>query len=177
MCYIYPFKLIFENIDNLKGHLNEWEMIVMNYKELKHYPKKCIGCRLCEQICTMTHFKVTNPSKALIRILRDDEKQLDSAIYCHTCQNAPCIEACQYDALSRNSNTNAINVDKDNCVACMECLNACPYEIPILHPSDNYILICDLCGGEPECVSICPENAIMYVEMDNSNDNEILEEN
>ncbi len=57
----------------------------MKQKVLVFEPKKCIGCRLCELICSMTHFKVTNPTKSRIRIIRDDEMQLDRAIYCHFC--------------------------------------------------------------------------------------------
>jgi Fe-S-cluster-containing hydrogenase component 2 len=110
----------------------------------------------------MTHFGVTNPLKSRIRISRDDEKQIDSAIYCHQCPNAPCIEACDYEALSKESITGAIHVEEDNCVACRKCIEECPYDVPIMHPSEEYILICDLCSGNPECVNICPENAIQY---------------
>ena len=132
----------------------------MNQKVLVFEPKKCIGCRLCEQMCVMTHFEVTNPKKSRIRIIRDDEKQLDSAIYCHSCVDAKCIEACEFDALSRDSETGAILVNEGNCVACNKCIEECPYDHPIMHPSEDYVLICDLCSGSPACVEICPENAI-----------------
>ena len=132
----------------------------MKQKVLVFEPKKCIGCRLCEQMCVMTHFKVTNPKKSRIRIIRDDEKQLDSAIYCHSCVDAKCIEACEFDALSRDSETGAILVNEGNCVACSKCIEECPYDHPIMLPSEDYVLICDLCNGSPACVEICPENAI-----------------
>ena len=132
----------------------------MNQKVLVFEPKKCIGCRLCEQMCVMTHFEVTNPKKSRIRIIRDDEKQLDSAIYCHSCVDAKCIEACEFAALSRDSETGAILVNEGNCVACRKCIEECPYDHPIMHPSEDYVLICDLCNGSPACVEICPENAI-----------------
>ena len=126
--------------------------------------KKCIGCRLCEQMCTLTHFKVTNPTKSRIRIIRDDENQLDSAIYCHSCDDAKCIEACEFDALSRDSETDAILVSEEICVACKKCIEECPYDHPVMHPSEDYVLICDLCNGNPACVEICPENAIIVGE-------------
>ncbi|MHA2289307.1 MAG: 4Fe-4S dicluster domain-containing protein [Promethearchaeota archaeon] len=136
----------------------------MSYKVLEFEPKKCIGCRLCEQMCSMTHFHVTNPKKSRIRIIRDDEKQLDSAIYCHGCVDAKCIEACEFDALSRDATTNAILVSEEACVACGRCIEDCPYDHPVMHPTEDYILICDLCGGDPACVAICPENAIQLIE-------------
>jgi len=49
----------------------------MTQKALVFESKKCIGCRLCEQICSMTHFQVTNPAKSRIRIFRNDREQVD----------------------------------------------------------------------------------------------------
>jgi len=108
----------------------------------------------------MTHFKVTNPKKSRIRIIRDDENQLDSAIYCHSCVDAKCIEACDVNALSRDSETGAILVSDEDCVGCKKCIEECPFDHPIMHPEEDYVLICDLCNGSPACVEICPENAI-----------------
>lgn len=144
-------------------------MIRMTRKVLVFEPKKCIGCRLCEQICTMTHYKLTNPEKACIRILRDPESQLDLAIYCHQCEKPPCIEACDFEALSLNDQTHAITVNKENCVGCRKCIDQCPYAAPTMHPTDNHVLICDLCGGNPACVSICPEQAIQYLDIEKAN--------
>jgi len=53
--------------------------------------------------------------------------------------------------------TGAILVDKEKCTACGACINACPGRIPHLHPTENYALICDLCGGNPQCVKVCHE--------------------
>ena len=32
--------------------------------------------------------------------------------------------------------------------------------------------VCDLCKGTPECVEICPENAIQYLEQKNNSGGE-----
>lgn len=135
----------------------------MKKKTLVYESKKCIGCRLCEQICTLSHFGVTNPSKSRIRIFRDDERQIESAIYCHQCPDAPCIEACNFEALSKDVDSGAIKILEENCVACRKCIDECPYDAPIMYPSGEYIIICDLCFGNPECVNICPENAIQFL--------------
>jgi carbon-monoxide dehydrogenase iron sulfur subunit len=138
----------------------------MKHKVLVFEPKKCIGCCLCEQICSMTHYNVTNPTKARIRIIRDHENQLDMAIYCHNCRDPPCIKACKFEALSRDNKTHAIQVSEDNCVGCRMCIHDCPFDAPSMHPTENYVLICDLCGGNPACVKICPEHAIQYLEIE-----------
>jgi Fe-S-cluster-containing hydrogenase component 2 len=33
-----------------------------------------------------------------------------------------------------------------------------------MHPEEKYVLICDLCGGDPKCVRHCPEKAVQYLE-------------
>lgn len=141
----------------------------MTRKVLVFEPKKCIGCRLCEQLCSLTHYGVSNPTKARIRVFRDDERQLDLATYCHQCSNAPCIKACNFEALSRNENTGAIEVDEEECVGCRECIRECPYATPIMHADKETVIICDLCGGDPACVEICPENAIQYLDIQKAN--------
>lgn len=141
----------------------------MTRKVLVFEPKKCVGCRLCEQICTLTHYGVSNPTKARIRIYRDDQRQMDIATYCHQCSDAPCIQACNFEALSRDPKTNAIQVNEEECVACRQCIRECPYAAPTMHPNGEYVIICDLCGGSPACVDICPEQAIQFLDIQKAN--------
>ena len=58
-------------------------------------------------------------------------------------------------ALSIDENTSAVVVDREKCNSCKQCIEACPGRIPFLHPEDNKATICDLCGGDPECVKAC----------------------
>jgi Fe-S-cluster-containing dehydrogenase component len=139
----------------------------MNQKVLVFEPNKCVGCRFCEQWCSFSHFEVTNPSKACIHIERDNAAQIDIAKYCHQCLTAPCIDSCEFDALSKDDDNGTIIVNRENCTGCQMCIEACPYEAPVMHPEENFILICDLCGGEPECVKHCPEHAILYTDIKN----------
>ena len=76
---------------------------------------------------------------------------------CAQCHDYPCVSACPVDALSVSDETIAVLVDKDKCISCGKCIDACPGKIPFLHPGDNKAVICDLCGGDPECVKICQE--------------------
>ncbi|MBD3195306.1 MAG: 4Fe-4S dicluster domain-containing protein [Candidatus Lokiarchaeota archaeon] len=135
----------------------------MEQKVLVFDPEKCIGCRLCEKFCSLGHEGVINPSKSRIRLQRDHLIQKDIAIYCHQCETTPCIEACQFDALTRDSETNAIIVKEEECVACGDCIQVCLYDVPILDSDTDIVIICDLCRGSPECVEICPEQAINFM--------------
>ena len=86
---------------------------------------------------------------------------------CAQCNDYPCVASCPVQALSTDADTKAVLVDREKCISCGKCIKACPGQVPILHPVDNKALICDLCGGDPECVKVCKEagyNALMLVE-------------
>jgi Fe-S-cluster-containing dehydrogenase component len=39
---------------------------------------------------------------------------------------------------------------------------ACPYGAIFADPKTGAITKCDLCGGDPMCVKVCPKHVIMY---------------
>ncbi len=53
--------------------------------------------------------------------------------------------------------TTAVLVDQEKCISCGKCFGACPGAVPFLHPETNKVIVCDLCGGDPECVKVCHE--------------------
>lgn len=137
-------------------------MIAVIRKRLVFYPKKCIGCRLCEVSCVNFHEDLIKPANSRIRIIRDHENQKEQAIYCHFCTNTPCIEACPENAIYIDEDIPCLKVVKDKCTGCESCIEVCPFSAPIINQDSYKILICDLCEGNPSCVEICPEHAILY---------------
>jgi carbon-monoxide dehydrogenase iron sulfur subunit len=77
--------------------------------------------------------------------------------FCVQCEDYPCVKACPQGALSVNKRTEAVQVDEGKCNACGVCIKACPGRVPHLHPAKKTILICDLCGGKPQCAKVCQE--------------------
>jgi len=117
---------------------------------------KCSGCRRCEIACSLYHENKIWPEASRVRVFML-VPGVEIPHLCTQCTDYPCVESCPYDALSVDEKTSAVLVDREKCTGCGACIRACPGNIPHLHPSDNYILICDLCGGDPQCVKACTD--------------------
>jgi len=128
-------------------------------------PEKCVGCGVCEYICSFEKEKVFNPLKSRIRVVRLDSI-INLAVACRLCEDAPCVAACPRDALTQSEETGVILVDEDKCNGCGWCIEACDYGAIMLHPDKKVVFTCDLCDGQPKCVEWCPEEALDFVSRD-----------
>ena len=115
---------------------------------------KCTGCRLCEIACTLKHEGRIWPEASMVRVFMSIPG-VEVPHLCAQCSNYPCVASCPVKVLSTNESTGAVIVDKEKCTACGICINACPGKVPHLHPNKKYVVICDLCGGDPECAKVC----------------------
>ena len=119
-------------------------------------PSRCSGCRKCEIACSLFHEKRIWPEASRIRVFML-VPGLEFPHFCVQCQDYPCVKSCPTEALSVSRKTAAVSVDEEKCTGCGKCIDACPGRIPHMHPAKNHILICNLCGGDPECVKVCSE--------------------
>ena len=79
---------------------------------------------------------------------------------CKHCPDAPCKEACDYNAFYEVA-PGVYGIDPDICVGCGKCAEACPYDAIVME--DGIAKKCTLCG---ECVSHCPLHALKIAETD-----------
>jgi Fe-S-cluster-containing dehydrogenase component len=75
----------------------------------------------------------------------------------------PCATACPQGAITVAQNTGARVISKTKCVGCGTCLKACPWAMTSLDEAAKKATKCDLCGGAPKCVKVCPSGALTYV--------------
>jgi Fe-S-cluster-containing dehydrogenase component len=115
---------------------------------------KCSGCRLCEIACSMKHEGRMWPEASRVRVFML-VPGAEAPHLCTQCSNYPCVSSCPVSALSVNDETGAVIVDDETCISCGACIRACPGEVPHLHPEGGRVVICDLCGGDPECAKVC----------------------
>jgi carbon-monoxide dehydrogenase iron sulfur subunit len=115
---------------------------------------KCSGCRRCEIVCSLSHEGKIWPEASRVRVFMLIPG-IEVPHLCAQCHDYPCVDACPVDALSVSKETEAVLVDKEKCIACGKCIDACPSKVPYIHPVQKYAVICDLCNGEPKCVKAC----------------------
>ncbi len=123
--------------------------------------ENCTGCHLCELACSFTHHKVFNPYLSRITIITKPEVQTSAPLYCLQCQDAACARVCPANAIYFDEKVGAYLIDYGKCIGCRECAYACPFGA-INFDRDGRPIKCDLCGGDPECVKVCPHEAILY---------------
>jgi carbon-monoxide dehydrogenase iron sulfur subunit len=119
---------------------------------------RCSGCRKCEIACSLYHENRVWPDASMIRVFML-VPGLEFPHFCTQCEDYPCVKSCPVDALSVSKRTAAVLVNKEKCIACGKCIDACPGRVPHMHPKEKHVVICDLCGGDPQCVRVCREGS------------------
>ena len=89
---------------------------------------------------------------------------------CMHCEKAACLEVCPSEAITRTADGIVKSADESRCVACSNCVLACPFGVPRLDESGRIMVKCDLCierirlNLPPYCAVVCPTGAILYEE-------------
>ena len=120
---------------------------------------KCVGCHICELICSIYHFKVNNPKKAGIRVLARYPSDIGYEVHvCRQCEEMFCAAVCPVNAIKRINGV--VIIDHEVCTSCYACVQACPYNAIFIHQEVGKPIKCDLCSGNPQCVPRCPLGAL-----------------
>ncbi|MEA3297437.1 MAG: 4Fe-4S dicluster domain-containing protein [candidate division Zixibacteria bacterium] len=125
-------------------------------------PNLCTGCRTCELACAFAHPVGRKPGRSRIYPLPAGQSELYTPVVCLQCDDPACMKACLVDALSRNDETGAIELDHDKCVKCKACVAACPFGCSLYDSLHDLVVKCDLCGGDPVCAHFCPTKALEF---------------
>ena len=120
--------------------------------------QNCTGCRACEYACNVKHEGVVRPAAGRIHVLKH-KGVIDVPVICWHCDDHPCVAACPTNpkSLTVDPNNNGITVNEKTCLGekCMKCQEACPAQYVRVHPDKGLPIMCDMCGGDPECVKAC----------------------
>ncbi|MEM1507400.1 MAG: 4Fe-4S dicluster domain-containing protein [Candidatus Bathyarchaeia archaeon] len=129
--------------------------------------QKCVWCRSCELICSLHHEGGCSLELSRIRISLDIFEAEAKAYVCRQCADPECAKACPTGAIKFDEKSNAYFIDEGECVGCGLCAEACPYNVEknivVFNPEKRVYMKCDLCFGSPQCVQICPSQALKVV--------------
>jgi len=126
---------------------------------------KCTGCRLCELACSLKNSGECNPATAMIQVVGFDEL-FSVPMMCLQCEKPYCANVCPTGAIVRDNATGTVVVLKQKCIGCKLCTMACPFGNISFSSVKRVAVKCDLCGGEPQCVTFCPTKALEFKEAD-----------
>ena len=128
---------------------------------------KCVGCRVCEYVCSLEKNKMFNPTRSRIRVIRI-YPNTNAAINCRLCEDPSCVAACPRKALTQSAENGVILVNDELCNGCGWCINACDFGAIQLE-RENVVRMCDLCATReegPSCIEWCPERALEFTTTD-----------
>ena len=139
---------------------------------------KCVVCRNCEYACSFQQTGDFKREDSNIRVEYYDDIKICLPQTCLQCDDSFCMEICPAAAITRNKKTNAIEIDKDRCAGCKMCILSCPFGNIHFDKTNLVSRKCNLCKGEPNCVSFCISGALQYVTVKDScqNNREIFQE-
>ncbi len=127
--------------------------------KFKFAEELCTECQVCELACSAVKDGNYSLKQSRIHIRSSSKRGKTKIIVCRQCRKCKCVEACPYNAFTKNEETGGVSIGPD-CQACLACIDACPFGAVSLDPKNNLPMVCDLCGGRPSCVAVCSRGAI-----------------
>ena len=130
-------------------------------------PNRCIGCQACVQACAECD---THKGTSMIHLeyINRRESVQTVPVICMHCNSPTCAEVCPADAIKRTEDGVVQTARKERCIACNNCVLACPFGVPKMKSELKLMMKCDMCydrtseGKKPMCASVCPSGALFF---------------
>ncbi len=130
----------------------------------------CIGCHACTTACKQENDVPVGNFRTAVKYVEVGKFPFVRRHFlvqrCNHCTNAPCVTICPVNALSKRPD-GIVDIDRDACIGCRACMQACPYDALYLNDDLGAVEKCHFCahridqGLSPACVNVCPVGAIV----------------
>jgi len=137
---------------------------------------RCIGCHACTVACKSENNVPLGSFRTWVKYTENGTpgtpgtypaiRRHFAVLRCNHCSNAPCVKICPVNALEKRRD-GIVDIDRDACIGCRACMQACPYDAIYLNEDLGAVEKCHFCAHrieknlEPACAVVCPENAII----------------
>jgi Fe-S-cluster-containing dehydrogenase component/formate-dependent nitrite reductase membrane component NrfD len=138
---------------------------------------RCIGCHACTTACKSENLVPLSVTRTYVKHVDvgvfPQVRRAHQVTRCNQCEHAPCVTACPTTAMFKRAD-GIVDFDKSICIGCKACMAACPYDAIFINPEDHSAEKCNFCahridqGLEPACVVVCPTQAILVGDMNDS---------
>jgi Fe-S-cluster-containing dehydrogenase component len=131
-------------------------------------PSRCIGCQSCLSACAECD---THRGEPMIHVDFLDRTSTIATVpmVCMHCEDPTCAEVCPADAIKKTEDGVVQSALTPRCIACSNCVLACPFGVPRVFETPALMMKCDMCydrtsvGKRPMCATVCPSQALAYV--------------
>jgi Fe-S-cluster-containing dehydrogenase component/formate-dependent nitrite reductase membrane component NrfD len=137
--------------------------------------RTCIGCHACTVACKTEHEVPVGQFRTWVKYVDSgtfpDTTRSFGVMRCNHCTDAPCVKICPTQALFKRDD-GIVDFDKDRCIGCKSCMQACPYDAIYIDADTHTAAKCNLCAHrvdedlEPACVVVCPTHSIWVGDLD-----------
>ncbi|MEY3090835.1 MAG: hypothetical protein RL113_1151 [Pseudomonadota bacterium] len=141
--------------------------------------QNCIDCKACEVACKEENGVQLGADKQRIWVTQSEKSIFGSPFVayhpsqCNHCINAPCVDVCPTGA-SHFSVGGLVMTDKDMCILCKGCMEACPYDARFVDDTKVAVDKCTFCfdtrigKGEATtaCQATCPTKVRLFGDLD-----------
>ncbi len=151
----------------------------LQHKAFLFDASRCIDCRACMIACSGENKIDMNKTRIWVAgaglVGEYPKLKRASLVYhCMHCDDPDCLSACPVGAYNKRED-GPVLYDKDKCIGCRYCMNACPFGVPHFDYDKGlidgaFIDKCTMCpqridnGLEPACVATCPTDALAFGE-------------
>jgi Fe-S-cluster-containing dehydrogenase component len=130
-------------------------------------PSRCIGCRSCVAACAECD---SHRGQSMIYVDYLDRRNTIATVpmVCMHCEEPTCALVCPADAIKKGDDGVVRSALKPRCIACSNCVLACPFGVPKVHIEPELMMKCDMCydrtsvGLRPMCATVCPSQALSF---------------
>ncbi len=133
---------------------------------------RCIGCFACQVTCKAEYEIPFGVSRCRVETYRTGTFPYTRKVFlpriCNHCDHAPCIEACEEQALVKNQD-GVVMMNDERCTGCQVCYRKCPYQAIQIREDTGKAEKCDFCysrrvvkGLPPVCVESCMGKALIF---------------
>ena len=128
-------------------------------------PHNCLNCQACVEACRkFNKTPESRPARRHITKYEKDGEALFVSTSCMHCEEPACASVCPAGAIKK-AEDGVVYVDKDRCIGCKYCYQACPFGVPTY--SSAAMDKCDCCtlggtrpGNAPRCAEACKFGAL-----------------